>query len=162
MAPDQDRKDAKMAQIEDHLRRYGAESARIVDAFAVQHHMHATDLQALVIIMNAERQEEPMTAGQLARALNLTTGAVTGVVNRLETSGHVRRETDRNDRRQIRLHYAEFGMRLGIEFFGPLGERTNAIMRRYTGEELALIEGFLRDVVTAITEHRRELRTVND
>ena len=128
------------ALITDHLRRYGAEASRVVDVFAKTHAMHPTDLQALVLILNAERQGEPATPGTLRQVLNLTSGAVTGAVDRLVRAGHVRREPDAHDRRQVRLHQAEAGQELGNEFFGPLGRRVEATMAGYDARELALIE----------------------
>jgi DNA-binding MarR family transcriptional regulator len=43
----------------------------------------------------------PAPAGQLAELTGLTTGAVTGVVDRLEKGGFVRRELDPADRRKV-------------------------------------------------------------
>ena len=42
-----------------------------------------------------------MTAGRLAEVTGLTTGAITGVVDRLEKAGLVRRERDPDDRRKV-------------------------------------------------------------
>ena len=42
-----------------------------------------------------------MTAGRLAELTGLTTGAITGVVDRLEKAGLVRRERDESDRRKV-------------------------------------------------------------
>lgn len=143
--------------IEDHLRRYGAEASRVAETFAQLHDMHPTDLQALVLIMNAERQGTPATPKVLRQALNLTSGAITGVVDRLVASGHIRRETDAADRRRTRLLYAESGMALAVDFFGPLGARTDAIMAAHSVAELRLLEGFLDAVVETMAEHRRSL-----
>ena len=143
--------------ITDHLRRYGAEASRVVDVFAKTHAMHPTDLQALVLILNAERQGEPATPGTLRQVLNLTSGAVTGAVDRLVRAGHVRREPDARDRRQVRLHQAGTGQELGREFFGPLGRRVEATMAGYDARELALIEQFMRSMAEAMAEHRRSL-----
>jgi DNA-binding MarR family transcriptional regulator len=145
------------ALITDHLRRYGAEASRVVDVFAKAHAMHPTDLQALVVILNAERQGEPATPGTLRQVLNLTSGAVTGAVDRLVRAGHVRREPDAHDRRQVRLHQAAAGRELGTEFFGPLGERVAATMAGYDASELALIEHFMAAMAEAMAEHRRAL-----
>ncbi|HLI06811.1 MAG TPA: MarR family transcriptional regulator [Ktedonobacteraceae bacterium] len=41
-----------------------------------------------------------VTAGQLADLTGLTTGAITGMLNRLEEAGLVRRERDPNDGRR--------------------------------------------------------------
>lgn len=43
----------------------------------------------------------PATPGWLAEMTGLTTGAVTGVVDRLERAGYVRREPDPQDRRRV-------------------------------------------------------------
>ena len=145
------------ALITDHLRRYGAEASRVVDVFAKSHAMHPTDLQALVVILNAERQGEPATPGMLRQVLNLTSGAVTGAVDRLVRAGHVRRAADAHDRRQVRLHQDVAGQELGREFFGPLGRRVEATMAGYDERELELIERFMRSMAEAMTEHRRSL-----
>ncbi len=146
------------ARIENHLRQFGAESSRVIEVFAQRHAMHPTDLQALVIIMNAESQGEPATPGVLRHALNLTSGAVTGAIDRLVRSGHVRRERDPRDRRQVRLHYAESGLALGLEFFGPLAERTDAIMNRLEPEQLEAVEAFMHEIVGAMTAYRQGLQ----
>ena len=151
------RGDRLRALITDHLRRYGAEASRVVDVFAKTHGMHPTDLQALVLILNSERQGEAATPGTLRQVLNLTSGAVTGAVDRLVRAGHVRREPDAHDRRQVRLHRDEAGQELGREFFGPLGARVDASMARYDDEQLELIEDFLATVAEAMAEHRRSL-----
>jgi DNA-binding MarR family transcriptional regulator len=145
------------ARVEDHLRRYGAETARIVEIFARRHRLSPYDVHALVLIMNAERAGEPCTAGDLQRALTLTSGAVTGVIDRLARAGHVRRETDTADRRRVRLRTDEPGRQLGREFFGPLARRTDPIMAGRSAAELAAIERFLAETVRATAEYRDEL-----
>ena len=129
----------------------------MVDVFAKTHGMHPTDLQALVLILNSERQGEAATPGTLRQMLNLTSGAVTGAVDRLVRAGHVRREPDAHDRRQVRLHHDAAGQAVGQDFFGPLGARVDASMARYDEEELALIEDFMATVAEAMAEHRRSL-----
>lgn len=144
-------------RITDHLRRYGAEATRVTEVFAKTHDMHPTDLQALVLILNAERQGEPATPGLLRSVLNVTSGAVTGTIDRLVRAGHVRREPDVHDRRQVRLHHDATGPEIGREFFGPLGERVHATMAGYDERELELIERFLGSVAEAMADHRRAL-----
>lgn len=45
----------------------------------------------------------PMTPGRLAQLTGLTTGSVTGVIDRLERAGFVSRERDDADRRKVRV-----------------------------------------------------------
>lgn len=144
-------------RITDHLRRYGSEMSRVVDIFARRNRMPAHDVHALTVIVNAERQGAPATPGDLQRALTLTSGAVTGLVDRLVRAGHVRRQPDERDRRRVRLHSGEAGRRLGQQFFGPLGERTDRIMAARSPAELAVIESFLAEVVGATVSYRRDL-----
>src|ERR1700757_4395155 len=61
--------------------------------------------------------EGRMTAGRLAELTGLTTGAITGVVDRLEKAGFVRRERDESDRRKV--------------FIAPVPERVMEIGRFY-------------------------------
>ena len=129
----------------------------MVDVFAKTHGMHPTDLQALVLILNSERQGQAATPGTLRQVLNLTSGAVTGAVDRLVRAGHVRRVPDAYDRRQVRLHRDEAGQDVGQEFFGPLGDRVDASMARYDEAQLELIEDFMATMAEAMAEHRRSL-----
>lgn len=160
---DQDQSAADTAelreQISTHLRRYGAESSRIIDQFAKTHAIHPTDFQALVVIVNAQATGTPATPGMLGRALGITSGAVTGAVDRLVAAGHVTRTPDEHDRRQTRLHWQGPAMALAYEFFGPLGERTEPLMDRYTGAELATIAGFMADMAEVMARYRSDLET---
>src|SRR6185369_12031512 len=61
----------------------------------------------------------PMTAGQLAEAVRLTTGAVTGVLDRLEAAGLVRRVRDTKDRRKVIVEVTTELDRLGAPVYGP-------------------------------------------
>src|ERR1043166_2155823 len=45
--------------------------------------------------------EGRVTAGRLAELTGLTTGAITGLVDRMEKAGFVRRERDEEDRRKV-------------------------------------------------------------
>src|ERR1700761_5593567 len=72
----------------------GAVFAKMV---ADRAHVSSADLECLDFV-NVEGR---MTAGRLAELTGLTTGAITGVVDRLEKAGLVRRERDENDRRKV-------------------------------------------------------------
>src|SRR5271169_6652453 len=67
------------------------------EAVADQMGVSATDAKCRSIVA----QLGPMTAGRLALQLGLTTGAVTGVIDRLERAQLVRRVADPKDRRRV-------------------------------------------------------------
>src|SRR3984885_3106713 len=62
--------------------------------------LNATDLNCLNILSFSGE----LTAGELARATGLTTASITGVADRLEEAGYVRRERDARDRRRVVVH----------------------------------------------------------
>src|SRR5919204_5347290 len=61
--------------------------------------VNRTDLHCLNAIENADG----LTAGELATETGLTSGAVTGVIDRLERAGYARRVPDPTDRRRVKL-----------------------------------------------------------
>lgn len=84
-----------------------------------------------------------MTAGRLAELTGLTTGAITGVVDRLERGGYARRERDQNDRRRVIVHPVLERQAEAMPLFGPLTAATLAVLERYSDDELALLLGIL-------------------
>src|SRR6516225_11699262 len=79
------------------VRRTGALFQLMGQAAADRIGINATDLNCLNIL--TFRGE--MTAGELARETGLTTASITGVTDRLEEAGFVRRERDPADRRRV-------------------------------------------------------------
>jgi DNA-binding MarR family transcriptional regulator len=85
----------------DHLPLVLRELGEAVDLFtqvvADRLGLNRTDLAVLSLL----GARGPLSAGQLAEATGLTTGAVTGVADRLERAGYARREPDPDDRRRV-------------------------------------------------------------
>ena len=131
------------------LRRVGHKLGREISAQAIFFHevaarklgLNATDTRCLDLISRAESSE--MTAGDLGRATGLTTGAVTGILDRLETAGLVERVRDSNDRRRVIVRpLPEAGARLGRVYDG-LGAAMAKLASGYRTKELELISHFL-------------------
>jgi len=154
-AADQDR---VRWSIIDALRRYGTDSGRLAHAFAALHRLQAPDVRALVAIMSAEGNGTPLTAGQLRDHLGLSSGGTSLVLDRLEQAGHIERVRDHpTDNRVVHLRYTEQGMATGMAFFGPLGERTHAILDEFTAEELSVIERFVTAAAASMHDHLESL-----
>ncbi|MFI5837614.1 MarR family winged helix-turn-helix transcriptional regulator [Micromonospora sp. NPDC051300] len=147
-----------VAEITNDLRRYSADAQHVGHAFASLHGLNPTDLQALIAVMEAELVGDPITPGRLGDVLNLSSGSVTALVDRLERAGHIRRDRDTADRRKILLHYADRGATLAQSFFGPLGRRTDEVMGRFTDDELAVVHRFMGEMVHSMRAHRDEVR----
>ncbi|MFF0342727.1 MarR family winged helix-turn-helix transcriptional regulator [Kribbella sp. NPDC004875] len=134
-----------------------AEGQRIGHAFGQRNGVHSTDVEALTRILVAGRSGHPLTAGELAADLGLSTGTVTSLIDRLERAGHVRRERDTTDRRRVILHYGDSGLELAGRFFGPLGELHDNVTRQFSDAELAVVERYLAATLEAFQRYRTDL-----
>ena len=76
--------------------------------------MHPTDFKALGMIQRAKDEGVAMTAGELAARLELSSGAVTYLVERLASAGYVERDSDPQDRRKVLLRATEAGAIAGV------------------------------------------------
>lgn len=86
----------------------------------------------------------PMTAGHLAELTGLTTGAITGVIDRLERAGYAARERDPNDRRRVivRPRLERHADPAAVVAYGPVAAAMDALLTRYSDDELATILDF--------------------
>lgn len=103
-------------------------------AIASRSGINVTDMQCL----NLLQLRGPMTPGQLAEAMFLTTGgAITAVVDRLEKAGLVRRRRDRRDRRRVIVEPVDSGaVAEVVRRFQPVGEMYEEMLADYSDEDL--------------------------
>ncbi|GII87764.1 hypothetical protein Ssi03_57540 [Sphaerisporangium siamense] len=125
------------------MRRLTVELDRFAERFASDHGLHRTDLNAVVVIMDAVRGGAPLTPGSLAGALNLSAPATTALLNRLERAGHVERRRSATDRRKVELTLRAQAVALAERFFAPLADSLASVFDRFTDEERGVIRRFL-------------------
>ena len=90
----------------------------------------------------------PLTPGRLAELSGLTTGTVTGVLDRLEAAGFVRRERDGSDRRKVIVKLNEERLWSAMApLYAGQAESLAAVAGAYDAEQLEVIAGFLRRLV---------------
>jgi DNA-binding MarR family transcriptional regulator len=95
--------------------------------------INATDLECLDHIVT----KGPLTAGALAEATGLTTGAITGVIDRLERAGFARREHDAQDRRKVLVRALPAVMKRIMPLFAPMERQALATLESLRDDELA-------------------------
>ncbi len=88
----------------------------------------------------------PLTPGQLAAMTGLTTGTVTGVIDRLERGGFVRRERDAGDRRKVLVVPVPEATARMASHYAEHGAHTDAVLARRSPAELQVIVDFLADL----------------
>jgi DNA-binding MarR family transcriptional regulator len=146
-------RDDPVAALGTRVHLLGAGVARVVEVIARRRRMRSTEVHTLVVIAAAEAGGVPVTPGDLAQTLRLTTGAITGIVDRLVRSGHVRRDPDRADRRRIRLGCREPGRDVAAELLDTLGHRASGVVGALTPDELAVVDRVLGELATALTAY---------
>jgi DNA-binding MarR family transcriptional regulator len=85
-----------------------------------------------------------MTGSELAAATGLTTGAITGVVARLERGGRIRREPHPDDRRKQVLRPVPEGLRDLHELFATISADTGPLLDGFDDRALQAISEYLR------------------
>ena len=118
-------------------RRHSTATVLFHHALADRLGLGPTDLKCLDLL----HERAPMTASELAAITGLTSGAITGVVARLERTGRLRREPHPHDRRKQVLRPTPEAAREIQQVFDALPD---------AGE---LLEGFDTDQLAAIAEY---------
>jgi DNA-binding MarR family transcriptional regulator len=117
--------------------------------------LNTIDHKCLDIIIRAEI---PITGVQLAKLTGLSTGAVTGVVDRLEKRGFVTRERDIKDRRLVFIRPVTQKIEKEIvPFFNSLHDTFAKFYSRFTDEELKLILDFSTQCVNIMKSHTAKM-----
>jgi DNA-binding MarR family transcriptional regulator len=106
--------------------------------------LSGTDHKCLELVLRAE---EPITAGRIAQRSGLSTGAVTGVIDRLEQRGFVRRARDPHDRRKVLVEIADFDEAAVARFVKEAVDITERVLARFTPEEWDVVERYTRAIL---------------
>jgi DNA-binding MarR family transcriptional regulator len=140
----------------DAVRAYQTVNDNFDQAVADHVGMNRTDARCIDLI----DQAGGMTAGELAKAAGLTTGAVTAVVDRLEKAGVARRVPDPDDRRRVRIEATEKLWEVSEPLIGPMVEESMAILDDYGDEELERFTEFLRRAIELQSRHVERVRAL--
>ncbi len=108
-----------------------------------------TDLRCVDLL----ERRGTLTAGALAEACGLTTGAVTFLLDRLERAGMVHRARDPADRRRVLVELVAAAGRRAFEVHRPMVEEMRALAARYRTEELAVVCRFLTEAREVYEKH---------
>ena len=92
---------------------------------------------------------QPLGPAQMARRLDVSTAAATGIVDRLEARGHVERRSHPEDRRRTDVHLTDSGRREASAHLLPMFLALDRLDRSFDAEERAVVERYLRGVLGA-------------
>lgn len=125
------------------LRRIARALDRHSRRLIVQHQLTAPQVVCLQALLRAGR----LTPGSLAQEVSASQATVTGILDRLELRGLVRRDRDAEDRRRVHITLTETGHSVATLAPSALQTSFEARLLRLTTDEQHAIETALRRVV---------------
>jgi DNA-binding MarR family transcriptional regulator len=136
-----DRKEQLLHELGDEIRASQRATDTVDELVCELLGINRTDGRCLDILDHQGR----MTAGRLGELSGLSSGAVTGVIDRLERGGYARRVPDPEDRRRVLVELTEKTQELSWELMGgPMSEAARPIIERYSEKQLELLLAFTR------------------
>jgi len=136
-------------------REYSDTSILMHEAIARKAGLTGTDHKYLGFIM----QKGKMTAGEIAEVTGLTTGAVTGLIDRLEKMNLVKREYDANDRRKVYVvANMKNAQKLLHPLFADLWQKTGELIMSFTEKEIRVIERYMKSATKIMNEIIKQLK----
>ncbi|MEU2285440.1 MarR family transcriptional regulator [Streptomyces sp. NPDC013178] len=118
--------------------------------------LNVTDLTCFAYVLQAG--ENLLTAGDLATRVHVTTGAVTGILNRLERAGYVTRRPDPQDRRRVRVAAQPDAVARAYALYEPYYARLHTLFADYSSDEIAVLTDWFTRATALANAYREELR----
>jgi DNA-binding MarR family transcriptional regulator len=139
------------------FRTSSAQSVMLSQAAADYLDMASSDIECFDLLS----LHGPMTAGRLAELTGLTTGAITGVIDRLERAGYAARARDPNDRRRVivRPCLERRADAAVVAAYGPVAAAIDELLARYADDDLALLLDFFTRANAALHGQIGRLRS---
>jgi DNA-binding MarR family transcriptional regulator len=147
-----------MQELEHAVRRSSALGVIFGQTVANRVGISSSDLECLDFLNIDGR----VTAGRLAELTGLTTGAITGVVDRLEKAGLVRRERDDNDRRKVFIAIVPENVAKVGRFYEHLQRGMLELWGSYSDAELKLLLRFMTQGYETMLAAIEELKAMVD
>lgn len=131
----------------------GIEMGTLTARFAGSTGLHPTDVRALWVLAEPGA---PYTAGELGARLDLSSGAATRTVDRLERAGYVERVRDPDDRRRASLRLTDEAKAVTGAFFGRVALVVGEAIEGFPEPELTVVARFLAQIYETIRANRDE------
>jgi DNA-binding MarR family transcriptional regulator len=148
---------ADRAALIDRLRvlgeRNATETAVFQQAAAAHYGLGVSDMKALGLLVREGRA----TAGRLAEELHLTTGAVTGVIDRLTRRGVARRTPDPDDRRKVLVEPDLAALAEGENVYLAIGRAFDELHAGYRQQDLEFLADYLERSIEITHEQTARL-----
>ncbi|MDR0802009.1 MarR family winged helix-turn-helix transcriptional regulator [Fluviicola sp.] len=148
MSPDNITQIRKLSQL------YAYTSIQMHETVARKAGLSGTDHKYLGFLM----EKGQMTAGELATLTGLTTGAVTGLIDRFEKKNLVSRHFDENDRRKVFIKpNTEHILALLTPLYADFRSKSEQLTASFTEKEINIIACYLSKSINLMDEAIHQL-----
>ena len=136
-------------QIRKLSQQYAYDSIKMHETIAAKAGLSGTDHKYLGFLI----VKGQMTAGELSNLSGLTTGAVTGLIDRFEKKKLVKRQFAKDDRRKVIIEPNLKNIMALLEpLFTEFGKKSEELIASFSGKEIKVIETFLLKSIDIMNE----------
>jgi len=115
--------------------------------------LHVTDAECIDFL----QEMGPSTAGDLAKATRLTTGAITNVIDRLEKAGYVKRSHHPADRRKVIVSFIPQKHATAKKQYASLANNIQTLFSGYTDSQLKFLISHTKELTEIYEKHSRNI-----
>jgi len=134
--------------------QYAYTSIQMHEAIGRKAGLSGTDHKYLGFLM----EKGQMTAGELADLTGLTTGAVTGLIDRFEKKKLVKRQFAEDDRRKVFIKpNTENIMTLFVPLYKEFRNKSEKLMASFSNKEIKIIETYFLKAIEIMNETTSKL-----
>ncbi|MVM29234.1 MarR family transcriptional regulator [Spirosoma sp. HMF4905] len=128
---------------------YAYTSIQMHEAVAQKAGLSGTDHKYLGFLL----EKGQMTAGELSTLTGLTTGAVTGLIDRFEKKNLVKRQFAQDDRRKVIIEpNTEIIMALLVPLYKEFRSKSEQLIASFSDEEIKVIETYFSKAIDIMVE----------
>jgi len=140
-------------------RQYSDASIFMHEAIARKAGLAGSDHKYLGLIL----QHKELTAGELSKLTGLTSGAVTGLIDRLEKKKLLKRKFTKDDRRKVIIvPDEENAMELLQPLFVELQQKTMALIASFSSSEMEAIKRYFMEATVIMKEVTSSMNVKSD
>ncbi len=135
--------------------QYAYTSIQMHEAVARKVGLSGTDHKYLGFLL----EKGQMTAGEFSTLTGLTTGAITGLIDRFETKKLVKRQFAEDDRRKVIIEPNTKNIIALLEpLYKEFRSKTEKLFASFSNEEIKIIETFMLKAIEVMDETTNKLK----
>jgi len=140
------------------IEQYSYTSIQMHEAIGRKAGLSGTDHKYLGFLI----QKGPMTAGELSNLTGLTTGAITGLIDRFEKKKLVKRQFAADDRRKVIIEpNTEKIMALFVPLYKEFRNKSEKLTASFSNKEIKIIETYFVKAIEIMNETTNKLNKKN-